>query len=346
LRQAVIETLEQRQMLTVTLAYSVLTINGTAGDDVIHVHLQDGNPNTLVVEDNVATAAYDPTDPTGGYYYYDLRTLSHSVYRIDINGLGGNDELVVDESYGIIRMSFTINSGGGGNDTIIGGSGNDVLNGGSGDDYICGGAGNNYIYGGAGNDTLYGTMNPDDAYLYGGDPSRAGTNSIYGGDGDDFIVGGPKNDRLYGAAGFDTIYGMGGNDYIDGGNDDDSLVGGNGDYGFGSNNGYCTIHGGNGNDYIEGDGNLHNYLFGDAGNDTIQAGNGGDQMFGGAGDDELDGGPGNDSLDSGSGNDLLTGGGGRNRFKISGYGSATVTDFDPAKDSYGNFVNLSTKVRK
>ena len=329
LREAVIETLEQRQMLTVTLVSGVLTIQGTPGDDVIHVHLQDGNPNTLMVEDNVQWG--------GQTSFFDVRSLSHDVFRIVMNGDVGNDELVIDETYGIIRNSFTIN-GGDGNDTIIGGSGNDVLNGNGGDDYIWGGAGNNYIYGGDGFDTIYGTANPDDPNFF-GDANRGGTNSIFGGNDDDFIVGGPKNDRIAGQAGNDTILGMAGNDYIDGGIGDDSIEG---------DAGIDTLHGGLGDDFIDaGAGN--DFLFGDAGNDTLFGGSGHDQLYGGAGDDELHGDAGNDSLDGGSGNDILFGEAGKDRFKIANgnFGNAELGDFDSTEgDTIGSFTNKAGPVVK
>ena len=46
-------------------------------------------------------------------------------------------------------------------------------------------------------------------------------------------------------------------------------------------------------------------IFGDAGDNEIDAGNGDDTVFGGAGDDTIDGGTGNDSINGGEGDDVL-----------------------------------------
>ncbi len=330
LSEAVIETLEQRQMLSVDLTGGRLLVIGTPGDDVIHVHLAEGDPNTIIIDDNV--------DWGGQSYSFNLRTLAYTVRGgIVIIGDSGNDEIVVDETYGAIKLAFTVD-GGDGNNTIIGGSGNDLLIGRAGDDYICGGAGMDFISSGDGFDTLYGSMNPDDASLYGGNPNRDSANVIRGGDDNDYIVGGPKNDRLYGDNGDDTILGMSGNDYIEGNNGDDSIEG---------DNGYDTIHGNAGNDFIDG-GNHDDFIFGDGGNDSLYGGTGSDQLYGGSGDDELHGDAGTDSLDGGAGVDSLWGDLGKDRFKLAGGGGQSVLmDYDPTqKDSIGNFKNTSTVVRK
>jgi hypothetical protein len=68
---------------------------------------------------------------------------------IFMNGLGGNDNLSLNESNGALPMASI--SGGAGNDTIIGGSG---------DEFIDGGPGNDHLIGGAGNDTFQ--WNPGD----------------------------------------------------------------------------------------------------------------------------------------------------------------------------------------
>jgi Ca2+-binding RTX toxin-like protein len=71
------------------------------------------------------------------------------------------------------------------------------------------------------------------------------------------IVGTDGNDQLSGGAGSDTIYGMGGNDFLAGNDGADSIVGGTGN---------DTIYGDAGNDSIEGNG----------GNDLLSGGSGQD----------------------------------------------------------------------
>ncbi len=74
---------------------------------------------------------------------------------VTINGLGGNDTLTVDESYGAINIPITLN-GGTGNDTLTGGSGNDRLDGGAGGDILNGNGGDDVLIGGVGANTLNG----------------------------------------------------------------------------------------------------------------------------------------------------------------------------------------------
>lgn len=70
-----------------------------------------------------------------------------------------------------------------------------------------------------------------------------------------------------------------------------------------------TIYLGPGDDeYATGNSNGTSTIYGDAGNDDIDAGGGIDVINGGDGNDALDGGGGNDSLVGGDGNDTLTGG--------------------------------------
>ena len=66
--------------------------------------------------------------------------------------------------------------------------------------------------------------------------------------------------------------------------------------------------------------------------DGTLSGNGGsDVLLAGAGDQTLLGGDGDDLLSGGGGSDTLTGGAGADRFRFeSGFGTDTITDFDPA----------------
>lgn len=128
-----IQALEARQMMTAavaTLTTSVITegngqqlsIQGTTGNDVIHV-TQSGNSFTVT-----SAAGFNQTF-TGAYD------------SLKIKGGAGNDQIIVDASVTLPVY-------------LYGDAGNDTLGGGSGDDFLYGGAGTNALYGNAGRDTL------------------------------------------------------------------------------------------------------------------------------------------------------------------------------------------------
>src|SRR6185437_8985206 len=83
--QAVMEQLETRTMLSVSLQSGVLTVNGTSGNDQITLAV-DGNDNTqLDVSVNGALQA---------------TPAAVSVNQIEVSGLAGNDVFTVDDSNG------------------------------------------------------------------------------------------------------------------------------------------------------------------------------------------------------------------------------------------------------
>ena len=92
-----------------------------------------------------------------------------------------------------------------------------------------------------------------------------------------------------------------------------------------------NLTGSNFKDILTGDANP-NVLKGMGGDDTLTGGDetsGGDKLYGGAGDDTLDGGNGTDMLVGGAGDDTLTGGGGNDTFVFSpddGRGVDIITD--------------------
>ncbi|MDE4141916.1 calcium-binding protein, partial [Phaeobacter gallaeciensis] len=90
-------------------------------------------------------------------------------------------------------------------------------------------------------------------------------------------------------------------------------------------------------DYLVGSDGGVDQLYGNAGNDTLVAGESGDLLFGGLGDDSLIGGGGSDLLFGDDGNDVITGGSGADHFQFDLYsngvdtfdfGSDVVTDFE------------------
>jgi subtilase family serine protease len=165
-RRPLLETLEARQLLSVSVIHGALTVNGTSGDDSI-------------------TVSRDPV--TKGMYRVSVNGLLNSVdgvrlKRINISGLEGNDLILIDQSQGVISLPVNI-AGGSGNDTMTGGSGADLLQGGRGNDLIRGAAGTDQLEGGVGNDVLFGGDGKD--RLIG----EAGADTLY--------TGGYRRERVY-----------------------------------------------------------------------------------------------------------------------------------------------------
>src|SRR5690242_19733022 len=90
--------------------------------------------------------------------------------RIQGFGLGGDDNLALDEANGALPAA-----------QLFGGAGNDVLTGGSGSDQL---------FGQAGNDTLLG---------------RGGNDLLFAGDGNDTLTGGDADDQVFGQRGVDRM---------------------------------------------------------------------------------------------------------------------------------------------
>src|SRR4051812_26912025 len=157
-----VEPLEVRRLFVV----------GTAGDDVIQLQPQNGDPGTVqIVLNNVIVfqGGFSSVNPPGVAVIF---------------GVGGNDLITVDP-----RLAWrTSIHGGDGNDTIVGGSHNDVIIGEAGDDLLFGKLGADQMTGGAGSDTLRGGGGVDvlwgDGSLY--DPTHAaGADLLFGEDGAD-----------------------------------------------------------------------------------------------------------------------------------------------------------------
>jgi Ca2+-binding RTX toxin-like protein len=102
-----------------------------------------------------------------------------------------------------------------------------------------------------------------------------------------------------------------------------------------------TIRGGVGNDELHG-GAVLDRLYGDAGDDTIDAWQSGDaQLFGGAGNDELTGSLLYASvLDGGAGSDTMTGGEGGDVFVVDHVGDVIVENYVPEFDNQPNPIDL------
>src|SRR5258706_5323630 len=134
---SMIEFLENRRLLSASVANGVLTITGTDKADHINV-VQRGA--AIIVHQGKCITRFAKKD---------------HISSIVINALAGNDQIKVTS-----KLGATID-GGDGKDLIIGGNGADVLIGGSGNDRILGQAGNDSISGGAGKDALFGGAGDD-----------------------------------------------------------------------------------------------------------------------------------------------------------------------------------------
>ncbi|WP_457585094.1 peroxidase family protein [Ensifer canadensis] len=244
-----------------SLNFSTITIDGTAGDDVIDitglqsahriVFRSNGGNDTLVgtlrpqdvieLMEGASLEDYEASEAGG------VTTLSNGSHRIsfasgsapEVRAWSGNDHHDDDDDDD--DDDDTCGSGDGDGDgsgdgdggetplpvaarTLIGTSAADVLLGGGLADVLLGGGGGDILSGDAGSDVLRG---------------EDGEDVLTGGDGDDVASGGSGNDEIHGGAGADMLFGNG----------DDDLI------------------------------------YGDAGNDVIEGGAGSDKAWGGAGDD-------------------------------------------------------------
>lgn len=213
-------------------------------------------------------------------------------------------------------------------------SGNDKLYGKRGDDQLFGGTGNDILDGGAGNDTLDG---------------GEGADTMIGGKGDDLYIVDSASDKIIEMSnqGIDTVsislqlpngepptfnYKLRDNvENLEGGAFMELHAAGNAldNKLIGGYSGNFYLHGKDGNDYIEAGTKSGNYLYGDAGNDTLvspftntiliqmmDGGTGNDTLTGGLNSygDTLVGGAGKDKLTGLYGSDILTGGAGADQF--------------------------------
>ncbi len=117
---------------------------------------------------------------------------------------------------------------------------------------------------------------------------------------------------VYGGDGDDSIDGRGGTDFLSGEAGDDTLEAGEYDsdpFGFQEN----VLFGGTGNDVLVGAAVAaatvySGSLFGDAGNDLLEGGNGQEDLDGGLGNDTVNGGDGDDFMGGSDGRDRMSGG--------------------------------------
>jgi subtilisin family serine protease len=207
-----------------------------------------------------------------------------------------------------------------GDDVIVAGAGNDTINGGGGNDQICGDGGRDTINGEAGNDVVFGGSGPDtirgntghDILL--GNPGGGSTadtgDVISGGTGNDTLDGWVGNDRLLGGAGNDFLMGAAGIDTVDY-SPVAAAVTASLDLGTATGNGADTF---SGVENLIGS-RFNDALAGDAGPNSIGAGNGNDDVRGGGGADVVTGGTGNDDVRGGGGADSVFGNNGNDSLR-------------------------------
>lgn len=203
-------------------------------------------------------------------------------------------------------------------DVIIGNDGNNILDGGEGADSMAGGAGDDIYYvdsaddivreeAGGGNDTVYVTVdgldlgeieNVENIVYVNGEPSEPVEEATEPAEPEaneekavvaDVIEGDDSSETLDGGAGSQTIFGLGGDDFIVGGRD--------------------TLASRDINNTVPID-QLEDQTETDDGADALFGGDGNDTINGGAGDDTIDGGDGDDVMRGQAGADIFRGGAG------------------------------------
>jgi hypothetical protein len=169
----VVEAMERRQLLSVSLDDGTLLVTGTRRGDSITVGLDAANPTRLNVVVNRAASSFSVAD----------------VDLLDVVTGSGGDRVVV---HGGANPAFSVRvRTGNGNDSVRGTEGDDVIEGGRGLDLIVGGGGNDRLLGGSQADRILGGL---------------GNDTILGGTGHDIInTGGQDADEVNGGPGNNKI---------------------------------------------------------------------------------------------------------------------------------------------
>ncbi len=220
----ILERLEERKLLSVSLFGGTLQVNGTEGADLVKLHVDDGNLVVKVV--NASGEKEHVIDP------------SAAIDRIQINTGAGNDRVIISSNVdewlaraGNVGVTLDVDTGAGNDRVILGGrldldawidagAGNDRVKGGAGDDHIEGGRGNDFLHGGSGDDEIMGGAGRDRIRGGAGDDElhgNGGADFLWGMAGSDVLLGYMGNDRLFGAGGFDMLLGQQGRDLLHGG---------------------------------------------------------------------------------------------------------------------------------
>ncbi|QOV88072.1 C2 family cysteine protease [Humisphaera borealis] len=332
------ETLEKRQLMSVSLIGNSLEIRGTEAADTYTI--SNSAFSLKVVENgttyNFALGSVAKINALLNGGNDQFNTLGAGPVTLAANAAAGsltttallktsvvNTKIITTDSLVLRNLLVTVPmvvDGGMGDDRIVTGEGNDTIQGNGGTDNLKGMGGSDWIDGGVGGVAVY-AQNTGNDYIDGGEgndtlhASDYGNNTILGGDGNDSLYGYQGNDSLFGQAGNDYASAYRGNDLVMGGAGNDQLQGGGGN---------DKVYGEDGDDLADGgtfgagavlDNNGFDIVRGNAGNDTLHAADfssnkligddGNDALFGYAGDDYLNGGAGTDTMSGGDGNDTL-----------------------------------------
>jgi hypothetical protein len=204
IQSAVLESLEDRRLMSTTAVNSVWLSNGV-------LYLQ-GSP-TLASNITVNLVKNGSEIDASADHNHAMIVARSAVNSIQINGGSGNDYIYVDSG---LTVPVTIN-GGEGNDQVRGGGGKNTIIEGNGNDWVSGRGVSSSITVGSGNDTLLGTAGPDTIIAGNGNDSiigAGGTDVITAGNGNDSITGGTGNVVITAANGADSIAGGKGTDEI------------------------------------------------------------------------------------------------------------------------------------
>jgi Ca2+-binding RTX toxin-like protein len=213
-----IENLENRRLLSASLANGVLTVTGTTGNDRIAVTPNGTDLNVQIGKTKQTFKAADVKSlVVKSLAGNDTIDLAKSPVGATVDAGDGND-LVIGTA-----LADVVTAGKGndyvfslaGNDSVTGGDGNDQIASGAGNDLVAGGTGNDLISAGDGNDSVTGDAGND--LISGG----AGNDTLHGNAGNDVILGDAGDDQIFGEAGNDRLFGGKGNDKVDGGDGKD-----------------------------------------------------------------------------------------------------------------------------
>lgn len=319
-------------------------INGT-GNGGANTLTGNSGINTLIGGAGNDWYVVDDLDDVNKDVFIELIGGGNDGVRASISFTLGAASSTYDIENVTLLGSAAINAAGNALDNTLSGNGsNNTLNGSTGNDYLAGGGGNDtYIIDAAGdvvteepgdgNDTI----NTNFTYSLTTDVDEVENLTLYG----SLAINGTGNavaNIIIGNLAVNTLSGLDGNDTLDGGVAADIMIGGDGNDVYYIDNALDTVtevfgegtadavlnsvtydmaaQAGNveimtmqGAGNINGTGNtLGNTMTGNAGNNTIDGGDGTDILSGLGGDDNLVGGNDADTLDGGAGNDYLTGG--------------------------------------
>ena len=277
------------------------TLTGTPGKDSLSGGAGNDTLNGLGGNDVLdgGTGADTMTGGTGNDVYY----VDNAGDKVVESGGGGNDTVIASVSY-----TLPVNV----NDLTLAGSAAIAGTGNAADNRITGDGGNNVLDGGAGNDALDGGGGTDTASFASakGAVTASLASGTASGAGNDTLA---NIENLTGSAYADTLTGSDGANALDGGKGADTMTGGKGnDVYYVDDAGDKVVEGGGGgNDTVIA---TASYTLAVNVNDLTLAGSGAIDGTGNVADNKITGNGGANALDGKGGNDMLTGGGGGDHF--------------------------------